>query len=129
MDSLEARRVHGHCHLQQVPPGKVDKASPKTKANLKTLLWPGEGTWFCAQMWLATLEGSTLFGNVRTANPSQAVMSRGTVCFTSAELPGRMLAITSVKALTLAAPLSSSLLQTWSLLRHFRSGWSHNSRR
>ena len=36
----------------------------------------GEGIWFCAQMWLATLEGSTLFGNGRTANPFQAVMSR-----------------------------------------------------
>ena len=35
------RRVHGHCHLQRAPPGKVDKASPKIKANLKTLLWPG----------------------------------------------------------------------------------------
>lgn len=38
VDSLEARRVHGHCHLQRAPPGKVDKASPKTKANHKTLL-------------------------------------------------------------------------------------------
>ena len=42
----------------------------------RTFFDTGEGTWFYVQMWLAMLEGSTLFGNGRTANLSQAVMSR-----------------------------------------------------
>ena len=36
----------------------------------------GTGTWFCVQMWSATWEGSTLCGNGRTGDRSQAAMFR-----------------------------------------------------